>query len=259
MKIGTNYPPVVYFLLPDKKGPTYACCLWRILSEMAPDVQPAKMLLDFEIQAMDTFGRQFPGVSLTGCHFHFSRSIIRKVSELGLKRLFETNPDFAVSIKMFIALAFVPEGDVEDRLGELMDDFPAGQQFDDFLFYFTHTYVVGPTVGNRRRPPKFRIQLRNHFNDAIALAPKTTNCCEGFHNSLHSLFLPPHPTVWTLLGGLKRDIAIHRLTAQNALGGNPERPRAKYQKLAKRLQDTVGKYHESHDKKKYLRAVAHLQ
>ena len=253
-----NYPPVAYFLLPDKTGRTYAR-MWRALAEIAPNVQPARMLLDFEIQAMDTFRRQYPDVRLSGCHFHFSRSIIRKLAELGLKRMYETDNNFAVSIKMFIALAFAPKCDVEDRLGELMDDFAPGQPYDDFLSYFTHTYVAGPAAGNRRRPPRFKVELWNHFDDAVELAPKTTNCCEGFHNSLQSLFLSPHPTVWTLLSGLKRDIAVHRLTAANALGGNAERPRVKYQKLAQRLASTVGKYRESQDKKRYLRAVAHLQ
>ena len=59
--------------------------------------------------------------------------------------------------------------------------------------------------------------------------PKTTNCVEGFHNALNSMFLCDHPTVWVLFNGLRRDMAIHRLTLQKSLVENNERRRSKYE------------------------------
>ena len=73
------------------------------------------------------------------------------------------------------------------------------------------------------------------------------------------MFLCAHPTVWTLLNGLRRDIAVHRLTVQNAEVQNLEKPRNKYVNLANRLAAKVAGYRNEEDKLRYLRAVAHMQ
>ena len=73
------------------------------------------------------------------------------------------------------------------------------------------------------------------------------------------MFLCAHPTVWTFLKGLRRDIAIHRLTVQNVEVQNFERPRNKYINLANRLAAKVAGYRNEADKLSYLRAVAHMQ
>ena len=92
--------------------------------------------------------------------------------------------NFAVLIKMFIALAFAPEREEGDRSGGPAGDFPPGRPYDDFPPYFTHIYGPSPAAGNRRRRAGFTIEFRNHVHDAVGLAPKTTNCCERFRNSL---------------------------------------------------------------------------
>ncbi len=90
----------------------------------------------------------------------------------------------------------------------------------------------------------FPIELWNHYTNAINQAPKTTNCTEGFHNALKSIFLASHPSVWAVIRGLKKDIAIQRLVVIEAQMENNDRPKIKYQVIAqrlcqKKLQDTT--------------------
>ena len=73
------------------------------------------------------------------------------------------------------------------------------------------------------------------------------------------MFLCQHPTIWTLFIGLRRDIAIHRLTLQQALMENPEPPRRKYVELIERLARKVNNYFNEDDKLLYLRYIAHIQ
>ena len=105
-------------------------------------------------------------------------------------------------------------------------------------------------------PAFFLVAMWNHFQDAIDMAPKTTNCAEGWHNSLRALFLASHPSMWTLFRGLKKDMSIQRLIVLNAAIEHNDRPKLKYQELAQRLSDKVSKYQDEHDKLKFLRAVA---
>jgi hypothetical protein len=75
---------------------------------------------------------------------------------------------------------------------------------------------------------------------------------------LRSLFLSSHPSIWVLLDGLKKDMAIQRFNILKQDTAHGEQPRAKYQALAIRLANKVSTYHDEEDKMKYLRAISFL-
>jgi len=258
-KVGNSYPPLIYCLLPNKTGETYRKMIAAI-KRLLPASNPQKVLLDFEMAAMSAFRDEFPEAEISGCFFHLSQSIIRKVNELGLKAEFEAEDgDFNIKVKSLASLAFVPPAEVNARYDELAQIFPDDDSSNQLLSYFEHTYVRGPGVGGRFRNARFPPEVWSHYADALASAPKTTNCCEGFHNALQSLFMCAHPTVWKLFRGLISDMAIHRLTAQNAEVLNVELPRSKYAQLADRLREKVADYHNQGDKLRYLRAISNMQ
>ena len=67
-EIGNSYPPVLHFLLSNKTTRTYKRCL-DILSNLVPNVQPQKLLLDFEKAAHKAFEEKFPNIEIGGCFF----------------------------------------------------------------------------------------------------------------------------------------------------------------------------------------------
>ncbi len=71
------------------------------------------------------------------------------------------------------------------------------------------------------------------------------------------MFLASHPSMWTILRGLKKDMSIHRLTVMQAQIENNDAPK-KYKTLAEKLCQKVNKYEEEQDKLKSLWAVAHI-
>lgn len=81
---------------------------------------------------------------------------------------------------------------------------------------------------------------------------------EGYHNALKSLYLCKHPSIWKFLSSLKKDIAIHRLTIQNANLMIFETTRNKYKELSERLREKVRNYYYEQDKLNYLRAISHM-
>ena len=265
-KVGNNYPPCVYFLLPNKRQDTYVRML-RALKDIIPDASPDKVLVDFESAAINAFAEVFDSSTLKGCLFHQGQSLNRKVAELGLKSEFQNNPDFNIAVKSLLALAFVPEGDVMLRfqeLGvlfeELIESYPELDRVNELLTYVELYYIRGieRPNGRGRAPPKYPIALWNHFSDPENNIPRTTNAVEGYHNGLNSLFLAKHPTVWKLLDGLKLDAALHLKTLADARVANNPAPRHKYARINERLALKISSYPQAQDKLAYLRAVAHI-
>lgn len=257
-KVGSNYPPCIYFLLPNKTQATYERMIDILLSVM-PGLQPEKVLTDFETAAINAFRKKIPSASTSGCFFHLSQCVIRKIASVGLKARYENDRDFSVLMKCLPALAFVPEDDVITVFEELVLTLPQEPEVEEVVAYFESNYIRGMQIGGRRRDPRFPIKLWNHFEDAEECAPKTTNCCEGFHNALKSVYMCAHPTMWKFLKGIARDIAVQRLVHQNALVHRCDAPTNKYIKLAQRLATKIKMYRAEVDKLLYLRAVANMQ
>ena len=191
VKVGNNYPPCVYFLLPNKTQNTYARML-SALKTILPDADPGVILVDFESAAQNAFRQTFPNATMKGCLFHLGQSVLRKVGELGLKVEFESNRDFNMAVKSLIALSFVPENEVLERFNELVDSFPDLERVEELIAYFEVTYVQGRDRGNGRGrgPARYPPQVWNHFQDPANNVPRTTNAVEGYHNGLNSLSFP---------------------------------------------------------------------
>jgi hypothetical protein len=191
--------------------------------------------------------------------FHLSQAVLRKINSLGLKSEYETNPNFNILVKSLPALSFVPIPQVEVVFAQLVDEFPNSPECNEFIAYFSATYVMGVQIGNRARNPRFPPELWNHTEDALRCSPKTTNATEGFHNALQGKFSCKHPNVWKLFDGIRRDAALHRLTVANARVERVAAARHKYDRVAERLAQKVATFDQEDDKLAYLRFIAHIQ
>lgn len=259
-KVGNSFPPCVYILLPSKTRATYDAMtadLKRLLQNHCPD----RILIDFELSAMQAFEAQFPGSSIAGCYFHLNQSLVRKVGNVGLKERFDTNFEFKLLVKSLAALCMVPPADVPALYDHLSDSFPANDEAcDDLLSYFERTYVRGR--GNR--DPMFKVQNWNHFAAAKDKDPRTTNHCEGWHHRLNSMLICKHPSIWKLLKTLQQDIALNKLIESRAAAGIYEASSKKYAKKAEEIANVVAKYNTTQydtDAKKlrYLSILASKQ
>ena len=94
---------------------------------------------------------------------------------------------------------------------------------------------------------------------SISGSPRTTNCCEGFHNALSSIFNCSHPSVWAFLDGINKDIVINRKVLVDAEDGRPEPVRKKFLILNDKVAALVQNYFNEPDKLKDLRKIANLQ
>lgn len=253
-KIGNSYPPCVYILLQKKNEATYIE-MFRVLKGLVPNMSPQKLLLDFERACMNAARSSFPEAEVKGCYFHLCQSLIRKIHAVGLKSDFESNINTKLMLKSLAALSFVPLEDVRTTFDSLAATFPDEEKFNDVLTYFFSTYIEGAAG----RSAQFSPATWNHYNAALDQSPRTTNCCEGFHNALNSLFHCSHPSIWMLFEGLRKDLACHKLTLANANANKLEPTKRKYRQLYALVASAVENYHDTVDKVAYLRRIANLQ
>jgi hypothetical protein len=70
--------------LPNKTRATYEKLLQEI-KVLQPGLQPQSLMTDFEQAAISAFQLEFPGIVPTGCFFHLTQCVWRKVQNEGLQ------------------------------------------------------------------------------------------------------------------------------------------------------------------------------
>ncbi|XP_046740521.1 uncharacterized protein LOC124407954 [Diprion similis] len=99
--------PFVYVMAPSKSKRMYEKVL-QCLTEAEPSLYPEKIVIDFERSFITAVQNVFDECEIQGCHFHYGQCIWRHVQQFGLQKRYSMDAEFALNIKMLIALAFVP-------------------------------------------------------------------------------------------------------------------------------------------------------
>ena len=95
--VGGSNPAAIYCLLPNKTRLTYQRVM-ELLKLLIPSAAPTTILTDFEVAAMQSFTAAYPNATVSGCYFHLSQSVLRKVQEFGLKSDYENDTEMRGSI-----------------------------------------------------------------------------------------------------------------------------------------------------------------
>lgn len=251
-------PAAVYCLLSNKTAETYATVL-RELKNLIPLSAPTKVLVDFERAAMKAFHDAFPAATITGCYFHLTQAVLRKVNEVGLKNAYEVDDAVRGYVRCLAALAYVPPDDVVEAFELLVEAMPPDiDHLDELTTYFEHTYIRG----RRRRadgygPALFPIDTWNQYAAGIDGIARTTNAVEGWHHGLQGLFHCHHPTLWTFMEGINRDMSKQKAAFLQGIAGDVQPTKKVYRIIQGRVERAVQGYGNT-EILTYLRALAHL-
>jgi hypothetical protein len=252
-------PAAIYCLVQTKTRAVYDRILDAV-KHMIPLAAPERILLDFENAAIGAFQSSFPTATVMGCYFHLTQSVIRKVQEIGLKADYENDDDLRIAIRCSPALAMVPASDVVESFLILSDHMPNHEKIPELLSYFEHTYIRGrrrPGRVERYGPAIFPIPTWNHFETASDGVARTTNAVEGWHYGLQALFQCHHPTLWSFMQGIAKDVQMQKtLFLQGISGSQPCVPK-RYRDHNQRVRNAVARYSSS-EILLYLRSIAHL-
>ena len=75
---------------------------------------PHSIMVDFEQAAINALFHSYPNATTTGCFYHLSQNIYRKVQSEGLQQLYSKDADIAMATRKLAALEYVPVSRVID-------------------------------------------------------------------------------------------------------------------------------------------------
>ncbi|CAF1414934.1 unnamed protein product [Rotaria sordida] len=129
---------------------------------------------------MNAFSKTFSNATITGCFFHYSQCLWRKVQDSKLTRLVSRNAssnDFSDDDKKradhwFLAavgLALIPPSLVESVWTEAMDAYtPESRNAEEFNDYMVENYVCQESA-------RFTVDIWNVYNNIRNKLPRTNN------------------------------------------------------------------------------------
>ena len=120
----------------------------------------------FERAALNAFASHHTGALLKGCYFQLCQVVNRKINKVGLTRLYKTNHNLNLSLRLNPALSFVPVEvvnaafdlvieEIEKESDKLDPDDNIAEKFDEVASYFQCTYIKGETIGRNSRDLSF--------------------------------------------------------------------------------------------------------
>ena len=147
--------PAAFFLLPDKRTPTYKFCLEQFL--LLGIQPPPKIYIDFEGAEIKAVKQTFknPNLKLVGCDTHWKRNIRKQLGQKGLLEEYNSNTDLQRFIRKLWGLCMVPEQDI--------------------IKIYTE-YIV-PAIPFREIPDEVDDEDRNNSNESSHSEDKEYNEC----------------------------------------------------------------------------------
>ncbi len=110
--VGGHPLPLVHVLMTGRKEALYSEVLDKLL-ELSPSFSPSFWMGDFEASSRKSVQSRFPNSRVSGCHFHFSRAVFKKLQKLGLGPDFKSKPEVRHFAKQLMAVAFLPPTEIQ--------------------------------------------------------------------------------------------------------------------------------------------------
>lgn len=242
--------PLVYVLTTNKQQETYEE-VFEVLKRLEPTRNPTDITVDFEMAVMNAIRKHFELAEIHGCYFHFGQNIWRKVQEVGLQSEYAKNADFALQIRLLIALAYVPPESVFESYEELIDtEFYAedtvskhSEAIKALLAYFQNTYVYRVSRKGTQEKAMYEPSIWNVHSVTTAGSPRTNNQVEGWHNKIAKACGTTHKDIFKFLIGLRKEQCDTEHTISRVGAGNvPAARKPQYIASEKKILKIVNKF-----------------
>ena len=258
---GITYP-CVYALLPGMSEEVYDRFLGQLINLLPPTLgKPISIMTDFELAAMNSFSRHFPWAEISGCYFHLGQAVWRKVQNENLTEKYLQDPEFALRVRKFLALAFVPPRQVHRFFGLLLvDENARGDGYlNEFIRYFQGTWIGYQAPNGFETEARFPYHTWNMYERVKEGLPRTNNAIEGWHCGF-ALNIQNHPNLETLVDKYHTEQNRNRLRrTQQDMGRVSARTRRKYVIYNNRLTGLIDKFDRGVlDNLQYLQNIARI-
>ncbi|XP_057324655.1 uncharacterized protein LOC130667181 [Microplitis mediator] len=254
--------PLVHILASNKSKHTY-CSFLRVLKKCLPNFSPARIMVDFEIGFIESFKEISSSTKISGCNFHFSQSVWRRIQSSGLQSKYNTDLEFALNMRLLLALAFVPADDVISAYEEAVssDYFDRHSDILDELLTSFEMSWIGKLRHNkkRRKKPLFDLKLWNCYLAVLDDQLRSNNPVEGWHHGFNNRVEVSHASISRFINCLKDEQVNTELLITQMNSGLNVAPRARqaYRDYNSRLKLVVSNY-DRNNKLLYLNNIAKI-
>ena len=225
-EIHNEVHPLVFIMLPNKTEETY----FRMFSALIECIEFKGMTtnvtdasIDFELAARNAVLRAIGNISLHFCYFHFCQTTWRKLQQLGLATLYNTNDEFSLLSRKVNALAFLPVDDVTKGLEILQKSAP--NQALPFMEYFKNTFVLGTFRKNgARSKPLFSPCEWNVYNQVLNGSARTTNAVEAWHRRF-GVLVRSKSNICTVIDAMRKEARVVQTRILQLESGVPPQTR----------------------------------
>lgn len=255
-----NTVPMVFVLMTSKTEQLYQQVLEH-MSEVATKIDiefnPSVILTDFERGMINAFQREFPDSRHSGCFFHLSQNMWKRVQQHGLVPHFNSSGGALYEqYKMIQALAFLPPTAIPKGFEMLTKKLP--EILSPIITYLEEYYVLGRKKPGRRAvrtQPLYPPSLWSVHRNVLEGVPRTTNLVESWHSRFARIVGAHHVGIFRIIEELRLEQKSAVDRAEVLLAGGGPSKRMEYQVKDAKLHKIVSHF-ENYTIDDYVSAVA---
>jgi transposase-like protein len=135
--------------------------------------EPSILIADFERALSKAINSSFPNCRSSGCLFHFSQALWRRVSQLEICTG-ERKREVLALVAAFTLLSFISVETVKKTYKLIREKF--GEDFIDFYNYFERNWMTADMIN---------LWNFSKYSNEIEGIKRTNNCIESFHNQIY--------------------------------------------------------------------------
>jgi len=118
-------------------------------------LNPTHAMADFEDASVSAFREVFGGnIAVSGCWFHFSQAIIKRLQKVGLKDAYAEDSNVKDVVRCIIALPLLPAPDIapalQDVRGQITNDMNSAHELQKLVTYVDRQWLLKRTIGADR-------------------------------------------------------------------------------------------------------------
>lgn len=201
-----KFHPLLFCFMETKEKKSYDI-LFDFMKKNLTQLKAKIVIFDFEHAAFSSFHAFFPETTISGCFFHLSQIIWRKIQADRNVKLYKEDALFQKHIKMILSMAYVPNKNIEQESENLLDFFlntNAKEAVLNIFFWFESNYLKNKMFKIKKLNDEF-YNFWNVSENILHNLPKTTNSIEGWHRSLNNRVSSKNPSFYEILQILKNE------------------------------------------------------
>ena len=198
--------PAIHVLMSKKSEFLYEEVLRKIVN-LIPEFQPQLAVGEYEKAPRNAFRTIYATIEVSGCIFHYTKAIWKRVKKLQLSSTYTKNSNFNKWIRSIMALPMLLKEEIT-TVYKLLSDVSC--------LNLNETEVT--SLHKLKCHIKREWVNRNDFS-VYGSIQKTNNCCEVYHKSLKSIIRVKRPNLWAFMEFLEKNLKKHDLEYQRKKNG----------------------------------------